>query len=129
MTETATPVWGSPSSNEIKLEVGQIWKSRVAGVRKILMITDESVFYSIVSSYRKEGMCDLNYFRKDKAHELLPCWPEKKKVMRAKAIVKRDILSAPFELDYFFKDKEEIVSHTNATIVEFPYGAWKEFDE
>jgi hypothetical protein len=137
MKETATPVWGSPSSSEVKLEVGQIWQGDSGNFRIILCVGKEKVFYDLVDKedVNRMGACEhvtaIKDFISTYARKLLPCWPEKKKVKRARALILGHSNALPYVPCQFFKDDTEIkeMYFDIKEIIEFPYGEWKEFLE
>ncbi len=73
-------------SDEIKLEVGQIWDSNSGIVREILYIGKEKVFYRILHHqvYQRvndyESSTTIEDFKENYGKKLLLCWPPKPEI-------------------------------------------------
>jgi hypothetical protein len=137
MKETATPAWGSPSS-EVKLEVGQIWENET-GVRKITAIGENKVLYVFLKAYNKDDEADVGYewacsyadFVQHRAVKRLPCWPEKKKVSKALVIYKGKYLSGYREYisTRYYETKEEAKKELGLDFIRFAEWSREEFLE
>jgi hypothetical protein len=136
MTETATPVWGSPSS-EVKLEIGQIWSDEdIWEVIKVVAIGEKSFIYTVLFNKRFPSYVGEEhlYHGKNVGSEfpkLLPCWPPKKKVSKALVIYKDKHLSDNREYisTRYYATEEEAKRGLDFDFIRFAEWSREDFEE
>jgi len=117
--------------SDIKLEVGQIWTGKDEHVRQIIFIGNTTVCYSALTLGSSENSLNIDYFKSECTHKLLTCWPEKKKVQRARAIIFRKYHNKPIVTNTMYASIEEANEDWlgQGEVHKWPYGEFEEFDE